>query len=60
MDDEKGPMLYKVDPAGHFLGYKATSAGVKEQEAANFLEKQMKKKESLTKAEAVEMAIDCL
>ena len=22
IDDEKGPQLYKVDPAGHFLGYK--------------------------------------
>jgi len=22
VDDEKGPQLFKVDPAGHYLGYK--------------------------------------
>lgn len=42
VDDEKGPQLFKVDPAGHYLGYKATSAGVKEQEATNLLEKKYK------------------
>lgn len=26
-DDEKGPQLFKVDPAGHFLSFKATAAG---------------------------------
>ena len=29
-DIEKGPLLYKVDPAGHYFGYHATSSGVKE------------------------------
>lgn len=31
VDDEKGPQVFKVDPAGHVLGYKATAAGSKEQ-----------------------------
>ncbi|PSR96953.1 Proteasome subunit alpha type-6 like [Actinidia chinensis var. chinensis] len=42
IDDEFGPRLFKCDPAGHFFGHKATSAGLKEQEAINFLEKKMK------------------
>lgn len=50
IDEEKGPMLYKVDPAGHFFGYRvslelvcadhqAVSSGVKEQEVVDYLEK---------------------
>ena len=39
IDEERGPSLFKNDPAGYFVGYKATSAGAKEQEAINFLEK---------------------
>ena len=26
VDDEKGPQLFKVDPAGHVLGYKVRTA----------------------------------
>ena len=39
IDEERGPQLFKVDPSGHYLGYKAAASGVKEQEALNFLEK---------------------
>merc|ERR1719248_348741 len=27
VDEEKGPMLYKVDPAGYYVGYKAATSG---------------------------------
>ena len=30
IDEERGPQLFKVDPSGHFFGYKAVSSGVKE------------------------------
>ncbi|CAI5467648.1 unnamed protein product [Closterium sp. Yama58-4] len=62
IDDEFGPMLYKCDPAGYYVGYKATGAGAKEQEAINFLEKKLKdgKHQNLTSDEAVQLAISAL
>lgn len=47
IDDEIGPQVYKTDPAGYFVGYKATACGQKEQEALNFLEKKYKKVEEV-------------
>lgn len=45
IDDEEdvGPQIYKIDPAGYFTGYRATAAGTKQTEATNFLEKHYKK-----------------
>ena len=43
IDSELGAQLYKCDPAGFYVGYKATSAGVKMTEANNILEKKLKK-----------------
>lgn len=60
MDDEAGPQLYKVDPAGHFVGYLAAAAGAKEQEGSNALEKIIKKELDLTEKETVQQAIMCL
>merc|ERR1719359_2135225 len=60
MDEEKGPSLYQVDPAGFYLGYKATAAGAKDQEAVNALEKIVKKKMALPEAETIQQAIGCL
>ena len=42
---EKGPQVYKIDPSGQCIGYKAVAAGQKDQEAATQLEKQFKKVE---------------
>ncbi|CAH7683990.1 proteasome subunit alpha type-6 [Phakopsora pachyrhizi] len=47
IDSERGPQCFKVDPAGYFVGYKATSAGTKQTEATNHLEKQIKQQPNL-------------
>jgi len=47
IDEERGPQLYRVDPAGHFEGYKACSAGAKEQ-ACCILEKKIKSNSNMT------------
>jgi len=60
IDDEKGPQLYRTDPAGHYLGFKACAAGAKEQEANNYLEKKVKAHPEMTFDQAVETGILCL
>lgn len=42
IDEETGPELYKCDPSGTFIGYRAVSSGEKEFEARNFFEKKFK------------------
>ena len=59
-DDEKGPQVFKTDPAGYCCGYKATATGVKQLEANSFLEKKIKKRSEFTLDEAVRLAITCL
>jgi len=63
MDDEKGPSLFQVDPAGMYVGYKACAVGTKEQEANNALEKIHKKFKDpgqLPETETIQQAIGCL
>eukprot|EP00475_Leptophrys_vorax_P009889 TRINITY_DN16586_c0_g1_i1.p1 TRINITY_DN16586_c0_g1~~TRINITY_DN16586_c0_g1_i1.p1 ORF type:complete len:228 (-),score=77.17 TRINITY_DN16586_c0_g1_i1:78-761(-) len=59
-DEEKGPQLFRVDPAGYFAGYKACSAGTKEQEAENILEKSVKKNAGMSFSETIETAVIAL
>ena len=60
IDDEKGPQLFKIDPAGHFVGYKATTSGEKEQSATNQLEREYKKRSDFSTDEAIKVAIKAL
>lgn len=62
VDSEFGPQLYKCDPAGYYVGYKATASGPKAQEALNFLEKKLKNKDCADGDwdEVVELAITTL
>jgi len=55
-DDERGPQLFKCDPAGYYVGCKATAAGAKKQEALNHLEKKLKKDPQLGTEETIEVS----
>ena len=46
IDPELGPQCFRLDPAGYFVGFHATAAGQKQQEAMNHLEKKWKKLDS--------------
>ncbi|KAJ3197033.1 Proteasome subunit YC7alpha/Y8 (protease yscE subunit 7) [Irineochytrium annulatum] len=59
-DDEAGPQLFHSNPAGYFVGAKATAAGAKETQASNHLEKKFKKDPQLSEEETIEMAITTL
>jgi 20S proteasome subunit alpha 1 len=60
VDDEKGPQVFKVDPAGHYLPYKAVATGKSEQEAMNFLEKRVTELGELDESATIEMAISAM
>jgi 20S proteasome subunit alpha 1 len=64
IDEERGPQLYKIDPAGHYYGYKACASGVKEQDALNYLEKYLKShpnmSQSMSEKETIQLAISGL
>ncbi|KAJ9514507.1 hypothetical protein QJQ45_016250 [Haematococcus lacustris] len=60
IDEELGPQLFKVDPAGYYAGYKACAVGGKETEATTQLEKKLKAKPDMSYEEAVQTAIATL
>jgi len=59
-DDEKGPSIYRFDPAGWFAGHKGCAAGAKEQEATNALEKLIRKNDRSTEEGTIQSTIACL
>lgn len=60
IDDEKGAQIFKVDPAGHFLPYKAVATGKAEQEAMNFLEKKVSELSEMDENMTIETAISAM
>ena len=60
--DRKIPQLFRCDPAGYYVGYKACSAGQKEAEANNFLEKRYKAEANpqLSYNDTVQSALACM
>jgi len=60
-DEEFGPQVYKIDPSGSAIGYKALATGSKEQEALTQLERAYKKCDGQWNTkQAVEAAIKTL
>ena len=72
-DDLLGPQVFKLDPAGYYVGFHAAAAGQKQQEAMNYLEKKWKRLEGgnggedaaaagkgLERDKVIEMAIEAL
>ena len=57
IDEEKGPQVYKTDPAGYYCGYKAIAVGVKQTETNNYMEKKIRKKPSWNYNETVEVCL---
>lgn len=60
VDDEKGPQVFKVDCAGHYLPFFGTASGAKEQEAINFLEKKIDEMKGYDTNQTIRLAIMCL
>jgi 20S proteasome subunit alpha 1 len=57
IDEELGPQVFKCDPAGSFVGYKAISSGQKEQEANTLLEKKLRGSSKLNTDQTVQVRI---
>ncbi|GAA6033647.1 hypothetical protein JCM8097_004364 [Rhodosporidiobolus ruineniae] len=61
VDPDLGPQIFKLDPAGYYVGFHATAAGQKQQEATNHLEKAFKKGFKFeTNDDVVEFALSTL
>lgn len=60
IDDEKGPQLIKIDPAGFYMGYTACATGEKEQSTTNYLEREFRKKKDISQEDAITIAIKSL
>uniref|UniRef100_A0A914CL18 Uncharacterized protein n=1 Tax=Acrobeloides nanus TaxID=290746 RepID=A0A914CL18_9BILA len=59
-DEEDGPQIYRVDPAGYFRGMRGVGVGVKQQPALSFLEKKFKKRIDYNHDETIQLALECL
>lgn len=60
-DEEKGSQVFKIDPAGYYVGSVATASGPKEQATIAWLEKRYKNDgEPENTIETIELAIQAL
>lgn len=54
------PHLYRNDPAGYYIGFRGCSAGVKNIQVQNYLEKKLKKKSDADENGTIQLAITAL
>lgn len=54
-DEEKGPIIYKTDPAGYFCSYRAIGVGAKQTDVNSIFEKKIKLKQDYTADEAIQV-----
>jgi len=59
-EKDKGPSLFRSDPAGYYSAHNGWVIGGKQTEGVSWLEKQFKQKSDLTREETIQMAISCL
>ncbi|VDP15280.1 unnamed protein product [Soboliphyme baturini] len=56
-DDEKGPLIYKTDPAGFFCSFRGIGVGPKQHQANSFLEKKIRKKQDFDEQETIQVRV---
>ncbi|KAF7638150.1 Proteasome subunit alpha type [Meloidogyne graminicola] len=59
-DDENGPQIFIIDPAGYYRSVRGFGIGTKQQQVNNFMEKKFKKKTEYTSDEAIDLALEAL
>ncbi|GHJ88261.1 hypothetical protein NliqN6_4663 [Naganishia liquefaciens] len=64
IDAERGPQIFKLDPAGYYIGHTACAAGQKQTEANNYFDKKFKSFQNsntvLDRNATIELAIEAL
>ncbi|CAJ0944517.1 unnamed protein product, partial [Mesorhabditis belari] len=59
-DDEDGPQVYRIDPAGSYRNMKGAGLGVKDTTIKHSLEKKLKKKSDFDKDGTIQCALEVL
>ena len=59
-DDERGPQLFRIDPAGQFFSYHAIATGSRDNDAMNYFERIVDDLSGYNTDQMVQAAIRCL
>lgn len=56
-DEEVGPQIFRIDPAGYYRSMRGVGVGVKQQAVNTFLEKKLKKKTGFNLEENIQVSL---